>query len=433
MTINPFNFKIPLLLPFILIAFTSCKDEKKEPPVVTEISKSNCLSDANPYFLFLADIHLNTYSKDTNEGDDTGMNLWNAAKQKIAAVLRQTPPPQFVIYTGDLPDHNPDSGKEHDANISKILTDLKQLVGKTPLFYAPGNNDALGGDYHTFTDYQGKTPFSLVPSTLNYPAPNAKMLSNPHPEYGYYSASPIPGLRIIAMNTIILGRNYFKDSSQGQYVPVDPKEKQRRSDTLMQWVGKELLAAQSNNEKAYLMMHIPPGIDAYCASPTTEAKACSSCPSPWKPKKMWESDSLLSIFRGYTKTYEKTISGIFYGHTHMDELRRIYDNEGQIQEIAISAPGISPNHGQNPGFKIVYYDNKTFESNDFTTYYTKRTDTVWGDDCYKFSDSYGCTGSTIKDCLSSKSLDGVLKGMQKTYMVKNGNACYNIEKGIEVK
>ncbi len=414
--INSLKFRALSLLPFILISTLTCKETKENNLVHTKVSNSNCLPDANPYFLFLADIHLNTYSKDTNKGDDTGMNLWNASKQKIAAVLKQTPPPQFVIYTGDLPDHNPDSGKKHDTNISKVLTDLKQLVGKTPLFYAPGNNDALGGDYHTFTDNKGETPFSLVPSSLNYPAPNATMLSNPHPEYGYYSASPFPGLRIIAMNTIILGRDYFKDSHHEEYVPVDSKEKRRRSNTLMQWVGKELLAAQNSNEKAYLIMHIPPGTNAYSGN------------------QMWESDSLLSVFRGYAKTYEKTITGIFYGHTHMDELRRIYDNDGQIQEIAISAPGISPNHGQNPGFKIVSYETKTFEPTDFITYYTKRTDTVWNNsNCYTFSGSYGATSSNIKDYLSTKPLDSVLKGMQKTYMVKNRSAGYDIGKGIEVK
>jgi hypothetical protein len=49
-----------------------------------------------------------------------------------------------------------------------------------------------------------KTPFSLIDSAaLHYPAPNATMVSLPHPGQVYYSARPFPGLRIIALNTVI--------------------------------------------------------------------------------------------------------------------------------------------------------------------------------------------------------------------------------------
>jgi hypothetical protein len=35
-----------------------------------------------------------------------------------------------------------------------VLKDLHDIAGAVPLFYAPGNNDALGGDYAELANYE---------------------------------------------------------------------------------------------------------------------------------------------------------------------------------------------------------------------------------------------------------------------------------------
>jgi hypothetical protein len=136
-----------------------------------------------------------------------------------------------------------------------------------------------------------------------------------------------------------------------------------------------------------------------------------------------------------TSQYKETIAGILYGHTHMDEVRRLYDPTGtKITEVAISCPGVTPQHSNNPGFKIVEYNAESMELLDFTTLYTTPQSPYWGNASYTFSSAYGCNDTcNIFQTLSMLSLDKVATRMGTTFMVKNGMAGYNITQGIEVK
>ena len=132
--------------------------------------------------------------------------------------------------------------------------------------------------------------------------------------------------------------------------------------------------------------------------------------------------------------YQSTIAGILYGHTHMDEVRRLYASDGStITEVAISAPGITPQHYNNPGFKIVSFDAGNFELTDFTTQYSTPQATTWGDKSYTFSERFGCGDqTTIYDCLSSKSLTVVADSMDLIYTVMNGDTTFNPRSGIDI-
>jgi hypothetical protein len=393
-----------LVLPLLVLTSCSSKNTSDEPqPGKEAASKIKEGGKVNatppPYFLFLADIHLNTKRTDTPYKDDTGTDLWSAAKTRLNTLVAQTPPPQFIIYTGDLTAHKyQHSGaklslSERQHNSKVVLTDLRSIAGSIPLFYAPGNNDGIDGDYHAFTNPNDSSVFDLV-STLDYPAPNATMISNPHPKDGYYSARPFDGLRVIALNSVILGYDH-----KGYPFSTDYK---LMGDTMLTWLSTELADVRQQQEKAYIMMHIPPGIDAHGGGYMWDTQQNNE----------WQSQFLRIV-----DTFQQDISGILYGHTHMDELRQLADpiNSSIINEIAISSPGISPNHQQNPAFKVVTYDKTSFELKDFTTYFTDRDDTVWGNDSLRFSEVYGCTGKTIKDCLIGRSVNSIATDMLNIY------------------
>lgn len=431
------NLKSIFILSLFLASFVfiSCKSDAKKSKPVKEITKQ--IEKKNSTFLFLSDIHLNSHKQTTEyDVDDTGMILWKAFLAKADEVI-STKSPDFIVYTGDLPSHVKDcciplpanERVSHNQNIEVILSGLRDLATKHKkvLLYLPGNNDGIAGDYASFADEQQKTPFSLIPEKNNaYPAVNTNpigdkvphIVSNPEPKKGYYSASPVKGLRIIALNTVMHSANFFGADGTNQL--EDAKQQ-------MTWLANELKDAKSKGEKAYITMHIPPGIDAYgFKKHGDKATNWKELPAP----NDWNNQ-----FLNIVSEHQETIAGILYGHTHMDELRRLYNTSGdKITEVAISCPGVTPIHGNNPGFKLVTYSTISKEILDFTTYYTVPTANNWGDASYSFNTIFGYdSNKTMYENVSEDSLPNIHTKLDSIYTVMHGPAGYDIAPGIEVK
>lgn len=425
-----------------------------------------------PSYLHLSDVHLDL----SGASSDTDPALWAITKAKLASVLAGPDPPTFVLYTGDLPGHydcttpdcslTPDQQPAHDADVRTVLADLHGLVAESgiPLLYMPGNNDSLAGDYFSFTDADGKTPLSLVPDA-GYPAVNAGKpcgappctVSSPRPGLGFYSARPVEGLRVIALNSVILGR---------EYNDVDGVSQEAAGDAQLDWLAAELADAEGE-EKVLLAMHIPPGSDAYAVShheaetsmwtqdpqggdTTGEDAAAPATASEGEPPEEGAAKAggnteetepppaadWLDRFLDLMAAHRDTVVGLAYGHTHLDELRRLHDRQGAVTEVAVSAPGITTNHGNNPGFKVVTYDPETKELLDFVTLYTKRGSETWGDASYTFSALFECAGRPIFACLTSEAYAetaAIDEVMDRFYTVMNGPPSYDSSSGIEVE
>ncbi|MEM7357653.1 MAG: metallophosphoesterase [Pseudomonadota bacterium] len=413
---------------------------------------SQASSSGPGYFLHLSDVHLDTYSDTTTYGGDTGRALWADTQAKLGQVLMASPKPEFIVYTGDLPAHYhcPDNRcylppgaprTDHNTNIATILNNMRSVADAAgvPLFYSPGNNDSLGGDYFSFTTDEGKpkTPIQLSPSQNNpYPALNTAascgsapcIVSNAHPQFGYYSVRPVAGLRIVALNSIILGHTYHSRDGTSQTEAGNQQ---------MDWMESELLSAKNAGEKVWLIMHIPPGLDAYAVNSATCPTSPTASQAMWahlprqtgnQPVVQW-----LDRFISAVETYQPYISGVLYGHTHMDEVRRIYGSDNQtITAVALSAPGITPQHYNNPGFKVVSYDTASKEFLNAVTHYRTLSDKTWS--TYDLQSTFGCTtGSTLFDCFKGQSLGNLNTDMDKVFTVMNGDAGYNTSCGIEVR
>jgi sphingomyelin phosphodiesterase acid-like 3 len=172
-------------------------------------------------------------------------------------------------------------------------------------------------------------------------------------------------------------------------------------------------------------MHIPPGKDVYGTQPMW-ADTLNGTHTQW-----------LTGFLALTAQYQSTISGILYGHTHMDEVRRLYaPNSNRITAVAISCPGVTPQHNNNPGFKTVTYHPVNKQLLDFTTYYTQPGNTYWGSAAYTFSSSYPGKGATIYQRLTQPNWTAatVAGYMANVYKVGNGVGNVNvIQNGIDVR
>lgn len=393
------------LLSLSFIFITSCSPENTETTIVKD---EIAVKKDSTYFLFISDIHLNTQGTEPSVyGQDTRLDLWEMLKTKLTAITTGSNPPKFIVYTGDLPDHHPDNGALHDTNIRTVLNELLDVAGDIPLFYAPGNNDPRGGDYFPYSDANCETPLDLARANSGYPAPNAQEIYNYNKSYGYYSARAFSELRVIGLNTVM-----FSSSHQSDYDPhctVDTLNQAEESLNQLAWLRDELNAAKAQQQKVYLIMHIPPGNDAYQDN------------LMWK-EEAWQ-DSLLQL----AAEFEPSIAGMFFGHTHMDEVRRLSkpNDSKSYSVVAISAPGVSPIFNNNPGFKKVFY-NDSYEPTDFETHFTFSLDSLkaaqnnskWGDHSYRFSDVYG-SGVTIKETVSKMSLETLYQKMMEIYMVKS--------------
>lgn len=377
-----------------------------------------------PSFLLISDIHLDTETPTTKPWQDPGMDLWKVFQHKATEVAMQEDV-QFILFLGDLSAHYacigdcylpPGKRFKHNEDISQALAGLHGIAAKSgkPLFYLPGNNDAIAGNYHSFADDRGQTPISLAQaSPLFFPAivPSSAttppgLVSNPNARLGYYAAYPVEGIRLIALNTVIYSPKYESADGITQQVAGDEQ---------MTWLAGQLKEATAKKEKVYIAMHIPPGLDY-------KKNAMWATARPWERR-------LLALC---TK-YQSTIAGVLFSHTHMDELRRLYDTTGKyVTEVAIAAPGVSPNHKTNPAIKTVTYDARSKELLDFTTHYTKSY-TTWGSDSYTFSQTYKPKPrQTIYETIKAMPIDTLKKRMQLIYNVKNNPFIFS-STGIEVK
>ena len=412
----------PPLAALLLFVLMGCSNDN--PQQQTLVVEPSSVAASAPFFLHIADIHLDTAFVSTSYGTDSGNDLWAITCQKLDSIIGdKSNPPQFVLCTGDLPAHsNPSSGcgstsgqdaGDHVGNIGVVMDSIHALFSrhkKVPFFYLPGNNDGLDGDYYSFSDSRQGSLISKFPLD-GFPAINVNALNSKAPclldtsafSMGYYTAKPVTGLRLIALNSVIFGQKYHEE---------DGISHTQAGDTQMTWLTAQLKAAAVAGDKVYIAMHIPPGIDAHGGS------------AMWFNK---NSNSWLNQFLALTSTYQTTITGILFGHTHMDEIRLLYSSTSQQTpvETAISAPSISPYHCNNPGFKLDYYDSKSFELTDFVTCYTTPGAAFYGNSSYRFSSVFGVQGKTIYDCLKNMNTDMINNKMDGIYYVYSPNATAN--------
>lgn len=400
-------------------------------------------------FLVLSDIHLDSGNTNPSKaGRDTRMDLWEKMKTKVSSVLTGPEKPDFVLYLGDLPVHNT-FDKDHENAIGMTLTGLRELVEGTdiPLLYLPGNNDALIGNYCEFSHIStgpgsAKPPFSTDAKPAAWPMINSrgKCAGNPvpcdqnleHRDDGYYSAYPLDdhGLRVIAMNTVMFSITKCKSSAGWADRPEEAAIQ-------LQWLKSQLQEARANSEKVIIAMHIPPGNDIYCTGdPGSESCNTSSLSQMWSTYFVNQKPlHCLDSFLTYVSKYQDDIVGIFTSHTHMDEIRILKDTQGPI-ELAISCPGISPNHKNNPAFKQVTYDKgNTWELTDFTTmwYDLEKSPAKWADNSYTFSETYGCTqGGSMYECIKSMDENAVYQAMINTFYAGAGLPCCDVQQMMTV-
>ncbi len=375
-------------------------------------------------FLTISDIHLNSFASESPFfGCDTTEPMFDYAMDKFDSLIKAENP-EFILYLGDLPVHQDDSGcwghlTTIPQDIGVVLGALRQKAqdNNIPLLYLPGNNDGIGGDYHSFTDDETGnpvTPFTMdgADATLwpvingNNPS-NSDIVITKNEELGFYSAYPLgkshkgKNLRVLMLNTVIFCCQ--PDPTAWPYYGNDDSYPQAKAlNTQMNWVLSEMKAAKAAGDAVIIAMHIPPANNIYGGSSNWILE-------PLFYNSQYQKVPINGAFTAMVNEYSDIITGLLYSHTHMDELKGYFNTNNELIELAISTPGISINHDNNPGMKVFQYNSSNYEFLDFVTYYAAPTRNAkqeyvwsdWGKAKYTFSGEMGCPANvTMLDCMN---------------------------------
>lgn len=346
----------------------------------------------SPTFLTLADIHFDGSTLSTGYGDDTGIHLWENTLLKTKALLKKTHP-SFILVMGDLPAHEA-LNHHRRTNTQNILLDLRTKLENTtiPIFLIPGNNDTLYGNYHSYSDKAGHSILQLDPDwpalhteeSCTTPTQKPCIINNgEHFRFGYYSAYPLGKqyrLRLIVLNSVIF--------TNEKYIADDGISQKKAAKKELLWFKHELIAAKQQKDAVLIATHIPPGKDIHQKLPL------------WKKIKI-DHDTLLNQFITLLAQYKKNIRLIITAHTHTNERREIFDIHGRWVTVAIAAPSISPNHGNDPSIKVFNYDPKNYVIEDSTTYFTTPSARNWGNQQNGFRKTHSCGQEDMITCIKN--------------------------------
>ena len=291
-------------------------------------------------------------------GVDTPFALLDSS---LKAMKTKQPDARFMTVSGDLMAHGfscryatlvPGAAPgDYQAFVLKtmsfVIGELRASFPGMPVYVALGNNDTECGDYQLdagsdFLAQAGRIIAEVLPPSERQEA--LKEFGNG----GYYSVTisePMHATRLIVLNDLF---------QSPQYATCAGKPDPTAANTEMIWLQRQLSEARRLRQKAWVMGHIPPGIDPY----STAAAFRNVCAGQ-APVEFLSSNKLADLLIEYADVVRL---GIF-AHTHMDEMRLLGPEGSEVQgagehRVALKmVPSISPVDGNTPAFTIARVDS----------------------------------------------------------------------------
>jgi sphingomyelin phosphodiesterase acid-like 3 len=227
--------------------------------------------------------------------------------------------------------------------LSFVMGELRAAFPGMPIYVTLGNNDTDCGDYQLdagseFLAQTGRIVAEGLPQSQRQHAIEEFAASG---SYSVAMAEPMRGTRLIAINDLFLSPSYSTCAGKPDAAAANDE---------MAWLERQLAEARRTGQKAWVMGHIPPGIDPY----STVARFRNVCAGQ-APVLFLSSDELASLLVEYADVVRL---GIF-AHTHMDEVRLLGPEGGEPRaagegRVAVKmVPSISPVDGNTPSFTVV--------------------------------------------------------------------------------
>jgi len=318
---------------------------------------TSCPVDAvKKQFVWLADIHADPFygtsaqcCPNGNPPSATSQNIWgmygndpgfDMLRSATAAAVAASSDPAFLLFSGDFTRHDQSDLKDPWENVTSIVKEVTEIMGSAfPDLLAAGrislgtqgNDDAPRNYWFPFTANQTSNPWAsnLGAAFTETGAMNPREAQNY--SYGGAFAAEMGGLHIITINTIIYSV---------MHKPVTPD---MGPDPFGQfaWLRAQLEAARARGKPAWIVGHIPPGIETYAYT------------------ELWKTE--------YTKAYLDVvqdpelgpfIAAQLFGHVHACEFRLLPSPAADTGPVLLSG-ALSPIYNNNPAFRIIEYDSET--------------------------------------------------------------------------
>lgn len=253
----------------------------------------------------------------------------------------------YVLNTGDNLAHDfrqnflANGGQEagYQGFVVKTLRFVDRMLRKSfpraPLIYAPGNNDAVCGDYRV-------APRSDMLAQIARDLPVVAGDAQARRDFaigGFYLVPhpTVPKHDIIALNSVFWSIKYQDDCNKGGGDPGAAE---------LDWLAWTLYREKLAGRTASLAMHIPPGINGY-------SSAKHACPKTGT--RFWRKD-VTKRFAALVAEYKDVLRASYAGHTHMDDFRLLSGPSGAPLLATRVTPSVSPVFGNNPAFAVLLYD-----------------------------------------------------------------------------
>jgi sphingomyelin phosphodiesterase acid-like 3 len=323
-------------------------------------------------------------------GSDTSFTLYQSS---LEAMRTDAGGAAFAAVSGDLISHEfhckyfklfpKASNSQYKAFVEKaveyVIGELNASFPKTPVYFALGNNDSECDDYLLDAN-SGFLKETGDEVTRNFPAAERQDAEQTFSAGGYYGISlpaPIQNARLLVLDDLFMSKNYRSCAG----IP-DPTA----ADSQIKWLDNQLAQARANQQKVWVMGHIPPGIDLY-----STAKRLSGICSGLKPAMFLSSEKMAEVMAGYGDVIQL---GIF-AHTHMDELRLLRDSSHAtplLPPVPIKmVSSISPIHGNLPSFTVAEIDPSTAALIDYRVFSSSNmsgNNAKWTEE-YEFAKDFG--------------------------------------------
>jgi len=257
--------------------------------------------------------------------------------------------PDLVYVTGDFPAHDiwNQTRKSIVDSISQASKMIKEAFPNTPIVMAVGNHDIAPSNSFPVNSVNeiGYNPRWLYKNLEKIWSDWVPLSSRESlVRGGYYSVSPMPGLRVISMN----GNDCH---SLNWWLLIEHKD----SSGQIEWLIEELEKAKIKKERVHIVTHVPPG--SY------------DCEPNWSKH-----------FAHILARYADLIAGVFSGHLHHDHWQIFYDPLNAQRPVGMTyiTPSATTFSLQNPSFRIFHVDGTgdapTWAVTDYDTFSSNITE-----------------------------------------------------------
>jgi sphingomyelin phosphodiesterase len=289
----------------------------------------------------------------------------------------------FTIFTGDIVSH------DNDDQLSRAYVEYEEEVtyqvfkaemGAVPIYATLGNHDSLPEAYNTQNSLNppnGPNAFSWNYDLLSSLWQSSGWISSSEASYasthyGAYAHTTAQGLRIISINTDF----YYVGNVFNYWNYTNPD-----TSGVLTWLATELTACESRGQPAWIIGHVLSGYDGSQALPNPSA-----------------------LFQSIVIRFSpNTIRGVFFGHTHEDQLQIFYDYApGSLNHstglrnttdvdytkpltVGLIGPSITPLTGYNAGWALYQVDSTSFQVTGTQTYFANVSESLtWTYPVWKF-------------------------------------------------